>query len=487
MAIHPEHKKLHIAMLPWLAFGHMLPYLELAKHIAKKGHKISFISTPRNISRLPKLPSKYSPYIHFVKIPLPLVENLPETAEATIDLPREKIQYLKIAYDGMRDSVSQFLQTAKPDWIFFDFAAYWAGPIAKENNVPSVFFTIVIAAVLGFCGPAPALMAGYGSLDELQVLTTSPKWVKFPSTVAYRLYEVLRMQDSFIGNVSEASDIYRFGAGIQSCDLLALRSCSEFEPQWLHVLEELHQKPVFPVGQLSPLTVDNGDDEKNVAWTGLESTIKQWLDSQEKRSVVYVAFGSEVKPSQDELTEIAHGLELSRLPFFWVLRKQLGEFDTEMIELPEGFEERTKGRGVVCTGWAPQLKILSHESVGGFLTHSGWSSVVEAISYEKALILLPFLNDQGLNARLLEEKKMAYSIPRDEREGTFTRDSVADSLSLVILGERGKVYRENAKSMRELFADKERQEMYVENLMEYLQEHREIKKENGDTTQIKES
>ncbi|KAK4356317.1 hypothetical protein RND71_025288 [Anisodus tanguticus] len=88
---------------------------------------------------------------------------------------------------------------------------------------------------------------------------------KFPSTVAFRLYEVLRMHDSFTGNMSDALDIYRFGAGINSCDLLAVRSCSEFESEWLHVLEEIHHKPVFPVGQLSPLTIDNSDDEKNNA------------------------------------------------------------------------------------------------------------------------------------------------------------------------------------------------------------------------------
>ncbi|KAK6775059.1 hypothetical protein RDI58_026060 [Solanum bulbocastanum] len=49
-------KKMHIAVFPWLAFGHMIPYLELSKLIAQKGHKISFISTPRNIDRLPILP-----------------------------------------------------------------------------------------------------------------------------------------------------------------------------------------------------------------------------------------------------------------------------------------------------------------------------------------------------------------------------------------------------------------------------------------------
>lgn len=188
--------------------------------------------------------------------------------------------------------------------------------------------------------------------------------------------------------------------------------------------------------------------------------------------MVYVAFGSEAKPTQDEVNEIALGLEKSELPFFWVLRTQRGPTDPEVLQLPEGFEERTKGHGLVCTGWTPQLKILGHESVGGFLTHSGWSSVVEAIQEEKPLVLLTFLADQGLNARVLEEKKMAYSIPRDERDGSFTSGSVADSLRLVMLKDEGRIYREKLKEMKDLFVSRDRQEGYVNNLLDYLKVHR---------------
>ncbi|CAL5323730.1 unnamed protein product [Camellia sinensis] len=76
-----------------------------------------------------------------------------------------------------------------------------------------------------------------------------------------------------------------------------------------------------------------------------------------------------------------------------------------------------KGCGMVWMSWAPQLKILSHDSVGGFLSHSRWSLMVEAIQFEKALILLTFLAKQGMISRLLEDKKMAYSVPRDKRDG----------------------------------------------------------------------
>nr|GMC88557.1 UDP-glycosyltransferase 91A1 [Ipomoea batatas]GME20529.1 UDP-glycosyltransferase 91A1 [Ipomoea batatas]GME20532.1 UDP-glycosyltransferase 91A1 [Ipomoea batatas] len=99
MAINGEGGKLHIVMFPWLAFGHMIPYFELSKLIAFKGHKVSFVSTPRNIDRLPKLSSSLASQISFVKLPLPHVKNLPENAEATIDVPYDKVKYLKYLMD----------------------------------------------------------------------------------------------------------------------------------------------------------------------------------------------------------------------------------------------------------------------------------------------------------------------------------------------------------------------------------------------------
>ncbi|KAL3355305.1 hypothetical protein AABB24_019398 [Solanum stoloniferum] len=464
-------KKLHIAVFPWLAFGHMVPYLELSKLIAQKGHKISFISTPRNIDRLPKLPPTLAPFLNFVKIPLPHVDKLPKNAEATIDLPYEKVKYLKLAQDGLKEPIARFLEESTPDFIIFDFASYWIPSIASKFNIPSGYFSIFIAALLGFAGPVPGSNNDYEIRTMPEEFTVPPKWVPFETTVASKLFEVLKIfEATFKGEEENVSDLFRMHKSVENCDFLFVRSCSEFEPEWLKVVGDIHRKPVFPVGQL-PTTIYEDDNTKIDAW----KEIKLWLDEQEKGKVIYVAFGSEVKPSQNELTELAFGLELSGLPFFWVLRTKRGESDDELIQLPEGFEDHTNGRGIVCTSWAPQLKILSHDSVGVFLTHSGWSSEVEAIQFEKPLVLLTFLADQGINARLLEEKKMAYSISRDDLDGSFNRDSVAESLTLVLVEKEGEIYRKKIKEAKNLFCDKTRQNNYVENLLSYLQNYKKAK------------
>ncbi|XXG74252.1 hypothetical protein AAC387_Pa07g3020 [Persea americana] len=76
-----QEEKLHVVMIPWLAFGHMLPFLELAKCPAKSGHRVSFISTPRNIERLPSIPPNLSSHLlNLVRLTPPPIHGLPEHA-----------------------------------------------------------------------------------------------------------------------------------------------------------------------------------------------------------------------------------------------------------------------------------------------------------------------------------------------------------------------------------------------------------------------
>lgn len=459
MADNNDDAQLHIAMLPWLAFGHLIPFLQLAKLLASKGHKISFISTPRNIDRLPQIPQSLTNLITFVKINLPKVDNLPENAESTKDLPLNKVRYLKIACDGLRKPMADFLKASSPDWIIFDFVTYWLGPMATEHGVLSAYFSVFPALMLGFFGSPEVAMHGGEDRATPEDLIKLPKWVSFETQVRPSLFQ-FRVHESFESDEDNVSDLYRLGATIHGCDAVVVRSSLDFEPEWLNLLTDLYQKPVILAGIL-PATASDDD----ACWLEM----KQWLDKHEKGSVVYIGFGTETKPSQYELTQVALGLELCGLPFYWVLIDQRGSSDDEIIELPCGFEERTSGRGVVSRTWAPQFKILSHDSVGGLLIHSGMGSLVEGLQLGKPLVLLPLSVDQGLIATYLVEKKMGYMVPRNDVDGSFAPESVADSLSLVMVREEGKVYRERAKQMMSSFGDQDIQDKYVDELIYFLQ------------------
>ncbi|XP_058179636.1 putative UDP-rhamnose:rhamnosyltransferase 1 [Rhododendron vialii] len=462
--------KLHIVVFPWLAFGHMIPFLELAKRIAKRGHKISFLSTPRNIERLPKLPLNLAPAIALVKLPLPAVDGLPENAEATSDVPSEKVHFLKKAFDGLEPGLTQFLQTSNPDWIIYDFAPYWLPPIAAKLGISRGFFNAVNAWFLAFLGPSTNMIDGSDPRTKLEDYMVPPKWVPSNSNLAHRYYEIKWIVEGAQNITADVLDTYRLGSAIIGCEVLATRDCEEFEPDWLKILQELNKRTVLPVGLMPPSVQDSLDT--NDPWV----SIKGWLDGQTKGSVVYVGLGSELALSQETLTELALGLELSELPFLWALRNLPGSTESDPVQLPDGFEDRIKGRGVVWTSWVPQLRILAHDSVGGFLTHCGWSSIIEGLQFGHPLIMLPFMVEQGLNARIFEKNQVGVEIPRDDRNGSLGRNSVADSIQLVMIQDKGQTYRNKARDMRVLFGDKIRHEQYIDNFVEHLQNHRQIHK-----------
>jgi hypothetical protein len=195
----------------------------------------------------PQNPSKFSSLHKLRQASTTLHGQPPENAEATIDVPLNLVPFLKKAYDALKESMTHFLEDSRPDWLLHDFAPYWLPPIARNLGIPSAFFSIFTAACLGFLG-TKAQMSERKSPEEF---TLPPRWVPFPTTVAFRLFEALKIFDHGISGVKEdVSDFYRFVEVLQGCDVVAVRSCEEFEPEWLRLLEDLHRKPVLPVGQL---------------------------------------------------------------------------------------------------------------------------------------------------------------------------------------------------------------------------------------------
>lgn len=280
-----------------------------------------------------------------------------------------------------------------------------------------------------------------------------PEWIPFPSNFAFRLYEVIYHQECMD---SDASDFFRFAKVIEGCRFVAIRSCPEFESDSLSLLQKLYRKPVIPVGLLP---ADANDGERDESW----DLLKHWLDKKTENSVLYVALGTELTLSQDEMKEFASGIEKSGLSFIWVVKTR----DDPIIT---GFEARVSGRGLVWVGWAPQKWIMAHPSIGGFLTHCGWSSVTEALGSGRVLILFPgACSDQGLMARLLVGKQVGLEIPRNEKDGSFTSDSVSESIRRVMVEKEGEELKRNAWAMKEIFGNVQLQNKYLDEFTRVLE------------------
>ncbi|GJM96321.1 hypothetical protein PR202_ga13144 [Eleusine coracana subsp. coracana] len=132
---------LHVVICPWLAFGHLLPCLDLAEHLASRGHRVSYVSTPRNIARLPPVRTDAAPLLELVALPFPRVEGLADGAESTKDVPFDKVELLWKAFDGLAAPFAEFMRAAcaaegrRPDWVIADPFHHWAAAAALEHKV----------------------------------------------------------------------------------------------------------------------------------------------------------------------------------------------------------------------------------------------------------------------------------------------------------------------------------------------------------------
>ncbi|KAI4342338.1 hypothetical protein MLD38_026976 [Melastoma candidum] len=129
-----------------------------------------------------------------------------------------------------------------------------------------------------------------------------------------------------------------------------------------------------------------------------------WLDRKGENEVIYVSFGSLARMSTSQLVEIAHGLESSGCSFIWVIGNVRAE-ERDEDWMPAGFEERIArtGKGLLIRGWAPQLVILEHPSVGGFLTHCGWNSTLEGVTAGVPMVTFPVTAEQFFNEKLVTD------------------------------------------------------------------------------------
>jgi hydroquinone glucosyltransferase len=217
--------------------------------------------------------------------------------------------------------------------------------------------------------------------------------------------------------------------------------------------------PVYPVG---PFIRPCSDD------AAAQHGCLRWLDGHPDGSVLYVCFGSGGTLSVEQTAELAAGLEASGQRFLWVMqfpsdKDGSGAYLDAAVHgnplsfLPEGFTERTKGVGLCVPHWAPQVEVLHHRAVGGFLSHCGWNSTLEAVDVGMPMLAWPLFAEQRMNAVMLEEKAGMALRPASARDGegrwVVQREEVAAVVRELMAGEKGEITRKKAMDMQKAAAE----------------------------------
>ena len=130
----------------------------------------------------------------------------------------------------------------------------------------------------------------------------------------------------------------------------------------------------------------------------LPNDLQNFLDSHPE-GVVYVSFGSSVKPSQMKSEQKQVFLDTFRQlnhPVIW-------KWDEDSIpNLPDN---------VILSKWLPQQDLLAHPHLRVFVTHGGLLSVQEALYHKTPLVGIPLGNDQKPN--ILRAEKRGFAIMLD--------------------------------------------------------------------------
>ncbi|CAN1138109.1 UDP-glycosyltransferase 89B2 [Linum perenne] len=431
----------HILIFPYPAQGHLIPLLDFTHLLALQGQlQITILVTPKNLPLLQPLLSLH-PQIQTAVLPFPEHPSIPPGVENTKDLPPYSTNYAHIEFmytlSGLRPSLLDWFKTtpSPPSAIISDILLGWTHRLASDLGIPRIVFSpsaafalSVIYSVWRYMPKLPEIPSEPISFPNIP---NSPSWPSSQFSPIYRSYVAGDPVSEFVKD--------GFLANIDSWGI-AFNSFSGVESKYLEYLKiELGHDRVWAVGPLllSPLTVADGGASR--------ADLEAWLDTCPDDKVVYVCFGSEAVLTVDQTNELASGLEKSGVRFVWRVKEGPGHVEGGGSSIPEGFKERVAGRGIVITGWAPQVMILNHRAVGAFLTHCGWNSVLEGIVAGVPMLTWPMMADQFFDATLLvDELKMAVRVC----EG---RESVPDSEVLASqLSEFMEEEREERKRAKEL-------------------------------------
>lgn len=359
-----DSSKLHVFFLPLLTPGHMLPMVDMAKLFAQRGVRATLVTTPGNAARIRDSLDRGNGTgfgIQLLQVEFnSSVAGLPAGCDtlAARRSPEVTEDFFR-ALTMLRQPFERLLKEHAPDCVISDSFYPWTADVAAEFGIPRLVFHGTGGFSLTAVGTAIRMRLHEFVSEDAEAFVL-PALADRIELTRLQLPEFILSPPDYMKEMVES---HRKSYGV------VMNSFRELEPGY-----------AAPVGGsktwcIGPLSLCNRDAAEQVvrgekASPGNIVHCLSWLDAQAPGSVLYVCFGSLCRFNRAQLREISLGLEASATPFLWV------RGDVDGGGLPEGFEERTRGRGQILWGWAPQLLILGHRAVGGFMTHCGWNSTV---------------------------------------------------------------------------------------------------------------
>ncbi|CAL5350890.1 unnamed protein product [Camellia sinensis] len=361
------------------------------------------------------------------------------------------------AIDMLQEPFEQFFELLEPCacCIIADKHIAWVADTARKFQIPRIIFDGMSCLTL-LCSHNLRISKVHESVPDSKpfILPGLPHRIELTKALLPILFNAGSAELRKFLNRARAAESEAYGVVINSFE--------ELEPRYVDEIQKAKGDKVWCIGPLSLCNKDNLDKSQRGNKPAInENQCLMWLDEQEPGSVVYACLGSFDRLTTPQLIELALGLEGSKRPFVWVIKggRKAGEIEKWVEE--NRFEERTKGRGLLIRGWAPQVLILSHRAVGAFLTHCGRNSTLEGVCAGVPMLTWPMFAEQFLNEKLVVQvldigisvgaQGVRPLFEEDKCNELVEREAIKDAVEKV-MGERihGEERRKRARVLGEM-------------------------------------
>ncbi|KAJ8449684.1 LOW QUALITY PROTEIN: hypothetical protein Cgig2_001340 [Carnegiea gigantea] len=453
-----EEKKPHFLLVSFPAQGHINPSLQFAKRLLQAGARVTFCTTVSAHRRMEKANNTLPRGLTFAAI-----------SDGYDDVVRPRDVDVQTYFSRFRqrgsETLAELLEKSAAmgnhvTCLVYTLLLPWAAQVASGFNTPSALLWIQ---------PATVFDVYYyyfnGYKDVIRECEKDPSWsLKLPN-LPFEL-KALDLPSLVLPSApsSYTFSLTTFQEHVKELDkeenpMILVNTFEALEADMLRSIEKFK---LIPVGPLLPSAFLDGKDPLDKSFGGdlfppsKDGDYMEWLNSQKKYSVVYVSFGSMSMSalSKSQMEEVARAVIQTRRPFLWVKReKETEEKEKQDQETKQAEEENEE---LSCMGevrqqgllvpWCSQLEVLSHPSVGCFVTHCGWNSTLESLTSSVPMVAFPQWTDQTTNAKLVQDV-WKTGVRVSEEEGLVKGEEIRRCLEVVMESEE---MRENAKRWRDL-------------------------------------
>ncbi|KAH6825053.1 hypothetical protein C2S53_014047 [Perilla frutescens var. hirtella] len=438
--------KPHILAVPLPAQGHVKPLMTLCRQIAKHGIKVTFVNAQTIHEKIATISPEEDHNM--------VLTSIPDGLEPDHD-PNDPFLLFETLSRTMQKSLPDLIEkincsnpNEKISCVIADIGFRWVLDIAEMMGAELVGFSTPSVATFALLLHIPKLIQQgnldtdgtithpFGSLKKVDVIRLSDEisdWKK--DELPWSTPNDLKTQKIFFECLISNQVAYK-------AKWVLWNSCYDLEPAAC----DLHPNflPVGPLHLHDTNMEKSGSDSSN--FYAADVSCLSWLDTKPARSVVYVSFGSLATYSQQQLDELALGLELSGRAFLWVVRLDLANGSRAVY--PDGFSERVSEFGKIVE-WAPQNSVLSHPAVGCFLSHCGWNSTLEGVSKGVPYLCWPYFADQHHNEKYICDKWEIGLRINCDKKGIRSRYEIKMKIDMLFSNNK---YTENVFKLKEMCA-----------------------------------